>query len=98
MSFPAVGDPVSVVWGTGSRQPEVRRATVIANVEPLASDVALSLGQRSLLIHYRLHYDPPRPTTYNDGVELISAEGSRWCCGWEGPQVDALRTVMLLGG
>lgn len=92
MSALLEGDPVSVVWTSGSRQ-EIRRAIVASRAD---SD---SVFSARLIFHYRLHYDlhdPPRPATYNDGVELIANEGSRWCRGWEGPQVDALRTVVAL--
>ncbi len=48
------------------------------------------------LIHYRLE-GPQFPFSENDGVVAIDAKGKLWISGWEGPQVNALRTVAALG-
>lgn len=88
----AAGEAVSVVWGSGSRH-EVRRA-VIVEISLHMKDFLRERVQS--IVHMRLHYDPPRPTSYNDSVELLSDEGRTWCRGWEGPQVDALKTVAAL--
>jgi hypothetical protein len=83
---PAEGDPVSVVWGEGSRH-VIRRAKIVT---------IPNIGGGQKFFHYRLCCNLPRPTTYNDGMETIESEGSRWVRGWEGPQVDALGTVAAL--
>src|SRR5512144_1557653 len=93
LTLPVEGEEVSVVWGSGSRM-EVKRAKIVVAWD--STKYRTSIGALALLIHYRLHYDPPRSTTYNDGVELLTTEGLRWCRGWTGPQVDALKTVVAL--
>lgn len=79
------GTKISVADKRGSRRTEVKPAIIVVVVRK----------RFTKLIHYRLAGFPDN--SLNDGTVPLEAKGSQWIVGWEGAEVDALRTVVALG-